>query len=521
MERRLFVLVILLLSAMIMHAQDKELETRLRWTMNERLLDLADAYENASRFASSSDIYAFSSLFLDPSSATVYCDYFSSKDYGRPILLNDYINYSKSVNNCFVWVSNLRKSDFKYHEGHWYVMLEMDKRISYEDARGFAFRTSPELTGGDIHLGLECLWDEIEEQFKVNRIIGARKQRASLAKGEICLVDGKGLPKEAIFYNGEPLEFNDYGFTILPDDGVFSIDNDNFVLSVNSEQTDSRYNLVKFGLSPNNFRLRTRLSMMPAGAYSIGHLNELTIGVQNCSFAIDAGADIGYAFRISRATRIAAYTGLGISFSPLSLGVEDLQYTFRSYSYSIDSASYGVFLVDAVFPLFISFEQNISPRFSIVADIGAKWYQRISDYYGTYSLDGSVIREFAEDLEDSESVHFGGQLPSFFFPRNSIHYAYSFFLMVGADYAFASGKYAYLHLGWEHGITSRFIPEVVSNWYNNDVVKSEMPVYPLCYDDDMQLNAPLISLLDGIYKSQRVGFVAEFGIRFKFGGKVK
>lgn len=512
--RRLFLVFVLALSALSVHAQDKIPATRLRWTMNEKLLDLADAYETASRFASSSDIYAFSSLFADPSKSTVYCDYFSAEDFGRPVSLSEYINYSKGVKNCFVWVSNLRKGGFKYEDGRWLALLELDKRISYEDASGFTFRTSKESTGGDIHLGLECVWDDAEEQFRINRIIGPGKSRSPLYKGGFCLVESKGLPEETVYHNGAPLSFNDYGFALLPGDSVFSIDNDDYALSVNREKTGSRYDLVRFGLSPNNFRLRTRLSFMPARAYTVGHLDDNT-GVRPGSFAAEAGADFGYMFPLSKTSRLGAYAGLGLSLSTLDLKARDIRYEIGTYSYSIDKATQGVTMLDLAVPLFISFEQKVSPRLEIVADLGAKYYLRLSDLPGAYKLSGSAVNG------EEEPITFEGRVPNISAPVNSKRNTYSFFLMAGADYAIAPGKYAYLHIGWEQGRKSRYVADPLVEWYRPGVEDQELPVYPMSYDEALGGVVAAVSLLDGVYRSKRKGFVAELGVRFKFGGKTR
>jgi len=482
-------------------------DARQKWLMNERLLDLISNYENYSNFNKRSDSYSFMAMFSSQD-VPVYCDYLASSKFGTPVKVSEYVSYSQGLEDRSVQVSNLTKSPYKMVGDKWTVKLEFDKKIDYEDSLGYVFSTVSPLAGGDFHMVMDCEWDPASESFRISSISGSENAASTFPKGQFHIVQKKNEIDERMLYNGKPLPFNEYGFAILPEGGTFAVDDDDFSLSVRKQPGAGRYDVNSFSVVPKRFRARAHFSVFPAGAYKVTATTDGTISAK--SFGMEFGGDVGYAFSLGKSTKLALYTGLGFAYSTISLTAQDIRYDLLiadsernpiTRAYNLQNVSEGLALTDIVIPAFISWEQNFSPKLAMVADVGLKVYLSTSATPKAYHIQGTVNgKALDQDFDQFVSPN-----------QNSLNqFSLSFAGKLGLDYAFSSGKYLFLHAGYELGLTDSYAPAVPVQWYGSQ------GIYPLVYTgkEDVAVHSFM-----GSISYKRSGFLLEIGARFKFGKK--
>lgn len=503
--KRISTICLTLLLGVCAFAQQPEMAQR--WLMNERLLDLVNNYENYVNFNRKSDSYAFMALFAS-SDAPVFCDYLASKKYGSTVTASEYASYSQNLEDRTVLISNLHKNSLKQENGEWTAVLEFDKRIDYEDSLGFVFSTHAPQSGGDFHLSMKCVWDSSSSSFLIKSINGKENVNSTFPKGDFHIVQKKNEIDSRILYNGKPLQFNEYGFAILPSGGSFAVDDDDFSLTVHKNPGAGRYVVNSFTVVPKRFRARAHVAFSPIGAYTVTSYTDGDI--TSSSWNIELGGDIGYAFTLGKSTKLALYTGLGFALSALSLKAEDIRYDLAiadsernliNRNYHLQEVTESLSLTDIAIPAFVSLEQNLSPKLTMVLDLGVKAYLNTSAKPGGYHIKG-VAGSQAIDQDYLEFVS-----PN----QNSINqFSVSFLGKAGLDYAVASGKYIFLHMGYEMGLTDSYAPTTTVPWFSNN------GIYPLVYTgkDDVAVHSFL-----GSISYKRSGLVFELGVRFKFGKK--
>lgn len=484
-----------------------------RWLMNERLIDLVDNYERYSRFEGRSDAYSFLALFRRPD-VKVYCDYMASTDFGKDIAVSDYVTLTQQLADRFVQISNLRHGPYEYKDGRWHTVLEFDKRIDYEDEKGYTFSTRFPIAGGDFHLVADCVWVEDDEEFRIESLTGSKNPSSVFPEGKFYIVQRKNEIDNRILSGGKPLEFNDYGFTILGGNPSFEFDDDDYLLTRNTEQGTDRYDILTFSMVPKRFRARARFSFSPIGAYAV---TTGTDDIKASSFGVEAGGDIGYALSLAKSTKLAFYTGLGFSVSSISLNAENVSYGYDitlpdasgnpyTYlrSYELQKVTEGISLTDIAIPFYASLEQNLGSKLAVVADAGVKIYLSTTAKARPYHITGTVL-----DGEGQYST-IDQDFTRFVAPNQNTLNQFSVSLMAkaGIDYSFATGKYAFIHVGYEHGLTESYSPEAMRKWFD------AKGIYPLVYYEgtDVAVHSFLSSI-----SYRRSGLVAELGIRIKFG----
>lgn len=482
-------------------------EINQKWLMNERLLDLLNNYENYVNFNKKSDSYAFMVLF-DNSDAPVFCDYLASKNYGKTVSAREYANYSQGLEDRTVLISNLRKTALKEEDGVWKASLEFDKRIDYEDSLGFVFSTMAPMSGGDFHLTMECVWDPASSSFLIQSIKGKENSQSSFPKGDFHIVQKKNEIDSRMLYNGKPLQFNEYGFAILPAGGIFAVDDDDFSLTVHHSPGAGRYEVNSFSVMPKRFRARAHVSFSPIGAYNVTASTDGSIASK--SWNVEVGGDIGYAFTLGKSTKLALYTGLGYAISSLSLSASDIRYNLDiadsnreliTRSYNLQEVTEGLSLMDIAIPAFLSLEQNLSPKLTLVMDLGVKAYLSTSAKPKPYHIKGTVNgQSLDKDYEQFVSPN-----------QNSMNqFSVSLMGKAGLDFAVSSGKYIFLHVGYEMGLTDSYAPVTPVQWY------SSSGIYPLVYTGSADV---AVHSFLGSISYKRSGLVFELGARFKFGKK--
>lgn len=519
--KRVITGVLAVLLAASSFAQQR-LDLSERWLMNERLLDLASTYERSSRFAARSDNYTFLSLFRSPD-VPVYCDYMASTEFGESIPASRYVELSKSMEDRSVQISRFKKGPFEYRDGRWHVRLEFDKRIEYEDSLGFVFSTLSPLAGGDYHLALDCVWMRDDEEFRIEKISGDEAPSFRFPRGKFHVVQQKNEIDTRVLYNGQPLTFNDYGFTVLPEGSTFDFDDDDYLLTYDVSPGGGRYDVYSFSVKAKKFRVRPRLSYtfnpLRVSMFQGPSLEDPNNYFKPLSSAVELGADIGYSFSLGRSVKLVPYIGLGLSrswfsvnsarFSNVAEGsTKDISYIFPTrddhpYSFSAKEVfSFTDFTVSAL----ASFEINLSRQLTAIAELGAKAYLNISswdkDKY-TISFDDPSQYNLLEDR---------------YLRPNTIGPNFWTLAMVGklgAEYAVATGTYAFAHIGIEYGAGSVVM-------YSNDtpgVWFKEGSIYPIVpRTQNGQTEDILVhSFKNSISSIERgLGITAEVGVRLKF-----
>ena len=490
-------------------AQQPELSQR--WHMNERLLDVINNYERFVSFDQRSDSYAFLALFKSKN-APVFCDYFSSPEFGTTINAEKYVTYSQTLSDRAVQISNLKRGMYKFADETWHIDLEFDKRIEYEDSLGLVFSTKFPISGGDFHIKIDCAWDSSSDSFKITSISGKENESSRFPKGKFSIVQRKNEIDERMLYGGKKLDFNEYGFVILEEGQKFEVDDDDFSLKVIKTPGAGRYELNSFSIVPKRFRVRGHVSLSPFGAYKV--TADAGDDITSKSSSFEVGADVGYAVPLSKSTKLVFYTGLGVAFSSIDLKAKDIQYYITvsdasrvdfTRSYNLTEVSEGLKLRDIVIPVYLSLENNLSPKMTLTLDAGGKVYLASSVTPKAYRIKGTVTsRGVTEDLDKTYD--------QFVTPnQNTVNqFSVAVFGKIGLDYAFSSGKYIYLKAGYEMGMSKAYAPANPIQWYDS------AGIYPLVYSGSSDV--PVHSFL-GSVSYKRTGIAIELGVRFKFGKK--
>ncbi|MBR4827008.1 MAG: hypothetical protein IKZ91_03895 [Bacteroidales bacterium] len=510
-------LTIIVLTLCPLLARAQELEVSERWLMNERLIDLVESYERFSAFEGRSDSYSYLGLFRSPDSE-VWCDYVASEDYGKFIPARKYVDYSKDLEDRSVRISRLRKGEYAYTSGRWRTTIEFDKQVEYEDSLGFTFSTLSPLVGGDFHITLECVWMPDDEEFRIEKVVGKENSGMTFPKGSFHIVQQRNEIDSRLLYNGLPLEFNEYGFVILPDGGTFDIDDDDLVLTQETSPGSGRYDVRSFSVIPKKYRIRGHAGFL---------LNPLTVetvyGVSPTSFGVDFGADAGISLSLGKSVKYVPYLSLGLCrtwfgmSTESMLGVESVQYGYILRAYDLSAKETFSFTDFTIGLSLASFEFNITKKLTAVADAGVKTYLNVSaqDKYElsfTAPEDVNLLDGYLSP--NSRPFGPGEGEPNF--------WVMSLFGKLGADFSFAPGTFAYMRVGAEYGLGSDtgalrnviYTNPNTGKWYDESD-----GVYPVVYRtnagavEDIKVH----SFKNSITSIKRgLGLAIELGVKYKF-----
>lgn len=503
--KRLLLTAVLCVSSLILQAQS--LEVSERWLMNERLLDLVDSYERFSTLEGRSDAYSFLALFRTPD-VPVWCDYIASKSFGTTIPAKEYVAYSKSLEDRSLKISRLRKGPLSYRDGRWRASVEFNKQVEYEDSLGFTFSTRSDMVGGDYRIVLNCVWMQEDEEFRIESIDGYESPASYFPKGNFHIVERKNEIDSEVLYGDEPLDFNEYGFAIVPEGKEFAFDDDDVMLQTISEPGADRYDILSFNTKYKRFRARIHGAYSPN--YSVGtsdYINKKNWGGQ-------FGGEVGYSLFGGRSTKFVVYAGIGVSYSDISFSLKDdsqISYNVLDQSFRISAASEGLKVLDiSVLLPMLSMEHNFSSMVCGVWDIvGVNWNMTAKMFQGAYSV------TYAMNNGEEQTREFD----SFLNPnRNEVNpWCMSVFSKAGIDIAFAPCKYIYVRGGYEMSFFPNagytYNPSNKVEWYSaND------HIYPLVSwpgASGQQEALAVHSFLNNI-SLRRAGFIAELGLKLKF-----
>ncbi len=513
------IIAALTLVSPLLHAQD--LDASKRWRMNDRLLDLAEDYGRYCAMEQRSDVHAFLDLFVSPD-AGVWCDYISSKDFGKTVPASRYADYVKDLPRRSASISNIRKSAFESLGGVWHASVELDKSVDYEDPDGYSFSNASDMMGGDFRIVLECVWMPDESVFRIEKIKGRVNRACTFPRGAFRIVDKKDELGPKLLYNGYPLVFNESGYAVLPPGGSFTYDDDDFVLTHNSRMGKGCYSMESFSLKQKRFRARAYTSLL---------FNPLTVNTVTAvhknpkSMGIEVGVDFGISLKMDDKFKYVPAIGLGIAHSWFTVkssettGKGTVSYSFpdvREYSLSAKE-NYG-FTDLAISLHFASFEYGITKELKGIADAGLKLYTKLStseNYKLSFTLPErtNVTRHFLEPHRVSYGVNSSGYnllSPSAFVKAGAEYYIIPdgmFYFMAGFEYGVGGAKGNFISSelfrnyepSWWYDETDQIYP--VIPWFNGEVYE-DVKVH--------DFNGSLRSIKRGLAGVLELGFVYKF-----------
>ena len=513
------IIAALFLISPLLHAQD--LDASKRWRMNDKLLDLTEDYERYSSLDQRSDVHSFLGLFVSPE-VGVWCDYISSRDFGKYIPVSQYVNYVKDLPYRSVSISNIRKKNFEFISGAWHARVEFDKRVDYEDPDGYTFSTGSDMMGGDYRIGLDCVWVPEESAFRIERVLGRENRACTFPRSQFTIVNQKDGLDSKLLYNGNPLVYNDRGYSILPPGGSFVYDDEDFVLTQYTKQSKGRYSIESFSLKQKLFRARAYTSLL----FNPLRVNTVTAVHKNpSSFGVEAGVDFGVNIRLNDKFKYIPSVGVGIANSRFTVkssqttGKSSLAYSFpdvRDYDFS---AKQDYLFNDLALSLhFAAFEYGFTEELKGVVDAGMKFYTKLSTsekYQLSFTLPQKPNPTW-NFLEMPNIINYGID------DSGWNVFAPAVFLKTGAEYYIIPSGLLYFMFGFEYGVGGAqglFRSELYRNpepswWYDEtDQIYPVIPWYNGEAYEDVKVhnfNGSIRSIKRGLAGVLELGFVYKF-----------
>lgn len=484
--------------------------------MNDKLLELVINYENYSSFSESHMQYSFLDLFKN-ADTEVYCDYIASPASGMSIKASQYAEYStNTVHPAFVEIRNLRKNgDYKFSEGCYHVVIEFDKCLEYEDEIQTFFVSGDELVGGDFHIIMTCVYSKKDDQFFISSIQGKKNAKSTFPDGKFIIIEKHNDRDELLTDNGRPLKFNLYNYAIARGTTAPVFADEDIITTPTILGETERYSRIRYSYRETRLRMKAHATLSPIFAYKVTGPISFS---KNKSSAYEAGFDIGYAFSMAKNTKLALYSGAGVSMSSLSLGVSDIEYSysmsdleFKDYTrkYTLSNINEGLSFIDMVIPLYLSVESTVIPMVAVSVDAGVKLYLNTNTKVTPYSVDGQV--ECIYDGASKSTIPLSGTVSEYMIPTSYKRNTYDItaFGKVGVDVRVADRKYIYVKAGYEYGLTSSYNSNK-SEWIN---IADE--IYPFVYSMKSDKDIAVRSFADCIsYRRSAITF--DLGFRMKF-----
>lgn len=514
MRRVLFVAA--LLAVTVENGFAQRLSNTERRRMNGQLLELVESYKNYSVLRDEDMALNFLDLFSDPE-AKVFCDYATSFYYGQQISVRDYAEFSTRMDRIATDVRNVRKGEYEPYKGSYKVSVELDKSVRYEDELHSFFNTTDEEIGGDYHLTLNCWYNTSEKRFTILSIEGRKHENNTFPEGPFMVIQRKGPKDDALTYNGKPLQYNLYDQTIVPGTTPPTILDDDLIVTIHEVGRTDRYTKLNYSYKETRRRLRAYVQMAPVSAYSV--TSDIAFST-NKSSEYGFGVDVGYAFPMQEKLKLAIYGGLGLSFSSLSLGVKDIQYTIScsqavtfqqvDRNYTLMKVDEGLKFVDAVIPLYPSLEFRMNPDLILSVDAGFKLYLNMQTTVVPYTVAGSV-----EEINTVTGVRtesdLSGEINSYMSPASYARNTYDLvgFGRLGIDYRIAPRRCVFLRIGYAYGLTESYNSDL-NPWFNLDEGR-----YPFVYSPHTDADVAVRSFADCI-SYRRAALTFDLGFRMNF-----
>lgn len=497
-------------------ADAQEISDSARYELNRNLLELIDSYERNSFPRGGSSTDDFLELFSD--GARIYCDYFSTKSFGKQITPTQYAQYSEAFSPVRgALIENLRKEDYTINGNICTVVVKFDKKMPYIDDQRVIFSEKYQTLDGFFHVIMQCSCRLDGLNFKIDNIEGEYTGNP-LGERFVIVKHTSSDDDKVLLYNGKPLGFTEdvENVPVQSSDG-FSSGDDDIILSRKERTTndDCRYSILSFDYKPLQLRAKAHFGAAPVMAYSVDSPVNFS---SKKSSAYEVGADLAYLFKLNNKNKLGFGAGLYLSFSSLNLGVSDVKYSIplyhaqKSYErhYNLDSVSEGLKFTDVVLPIFLAYEAKLSKRITYTIDLGTRLYLNMNTKVFPYRVSGSAYNDYG-DGSKSQVEDISGQYTRYMVPVNYKRNTYdiSLFAKTGVDTYVTKYLALGLQVGYEYGLTTSYSSNK-SNWYS-----PESGEYPFIYSFKSGKDVAVRSFADCI-EYRRNALWLGVGLKYKF-----
>lgn len=484
-------------------AQDAPGPRSLERKMNALVIDAMMRLEESSAIADRQSGREFMMNFQSEQTP-VFCDMFSSEDFLEQIPVRQYVDNFFGTDDVqkFTTLSltfrNVRKTGWTFEDGIWYCTLSLEKSVNYFDNNFVYFPLTGQNPGGnDFNISIRFAFNESCNECKIAGITCENAGDFKKLASHYIVVQKNDAPNDArrdeeILVDNNRIEFNEFGQGYGVGSTISHWDDEIKVSSVVKAQ-NARYDYIQFRYKSRHFRLRLRNEYAPFSAYSFSGRTEILASESSSAYSV--GIDIGYSVPVSRIFKIGFYTGIGVSFSKISMTTNPYQYSYmtsvngdntpHTRNYQIDYASQGASFTDLSVPVYISPEFRLNKSVSLFLDIGAKVYFNTVARTDPFHVKGRVSGMYQDGTPVPDGVYGTGEIDSDFmhminavtFMRNPVDITLTGNIGMNIN-LYDSMVYLEVKAGYEHGLTWSY-QSSESPFFLEDHSGSE---FPLVYD---------------------------------------
>ena len=532
LRKTILVISVLYLCAHSIPAPGQTLPKSQERRMNAMVIDAIMRLDECSDIDSRQKMKEYVSMF-ESGETGIFCDLYSSEDFLEQIPVQAYAeSFLDDSGNApgltaFTYgFRNVKKKSWSYEDGKWLCVVGLEKSLNYFDEHLVYYPVAGQnKNNGNFVLEISFIFNEECSGCKISGIRCLNTRDFENLGGHYYVIQKNADPVDAkrdegIMVDRRHVVFNEFGQGFSPHLNMSFWDDDVKVTAVTKEQTP-RYDYVQFKYKPRHMRLRLRNEFSPISAYSTAGNTALA---ENSSFSYTAGLDFGYSAPVSRGFKIGFYTGIGISFSRISLKSLPLNYSYtvsdhngNDYDriYNLESISQSAKFRDLAVPLYISPEFRLARAVSIVADLGVKAYFNTNAVSDPFHVTGTVTGryedmpfipggEYATGRIDSDINEYVSAIS---FRRKPVDLVLSGSMGIDVNLS-RNTLYLQIRAGYDYGLTWTYQA-------SNDVFYNPSDgIYPLVYHKEIDRNVVFRSLSDCI-SFRRQSFCFGFGLMLK------
>lgn len=497
MVRKVISAVGLTIMCSVIYAQETPSPKSLERSMNSKVIDVIMRLEEVSDMSSGQDCREFLQLFESEDSPVV-CDLFSSADFLKQVPVSKYAGYYVNDDNepefsaLTYEFHDIRKHGWSYDNGIWTCYVSFRKTLSYFDGNMIYFPLLEQVSGdAGFEMYVSIAFDESCSNCLISSMSCQNVPDFRKLDEEYYIIQKNEDPVDAkrdeeIFFDGAYVRYNEFGQAYAPKKEFIFVDDDVLVTKNMINSTD-RYEHVQFKYKPRRFRLRLRNEFAPLSAYRVSAPDGTTVS----SFAYNGGLDVGYSIPVSIAFKLGIYTGLGVTYSRMSLESLPVTYSYKLSSplgdyvrnYNISNISQEMRFVDLTVPIYITPEFRIHRLVSILFDLGVKIHFNTSTVLSPLHLEGNVsgVYENGGPVQSGDYGigNVGGDYSEFVSMDGVRRKPIDISLMgsVGLDVSlYARTLYLQVRAGYEYGLTQSY------NSQGRIFADPESGIYPLVWD---------------------------------------
>lgn len=495
--------VVVCVSAVSVVAQDAPDSRSLERKMNSLVIDALMRLEESSEITDRQSGREFLMNFQSEQTP-VFCDLFSSEDFLEQIPARQYVDnfFDGDDGRKFTTISfafrNVRKSGWSFEDGIWYCTVSLEKSVSYFDDNFIYYPLSGQNPDGeDFSISVRFAFNESCTECRIAGISCENAEDFGKLEPRYVIIQKNDLPNDAvrdeeILVDNRHIEFNEFGQG-YGTGSVISFWDDDIKVDRIVKAREDRYDYIQFQYKPRHLRLRLRNEYAPFSAYAFSGRTEIL--ASSASSAYSVGVDVGYSATASRTFKMGFYTGIGVSFSNISLITNPYQYSYatsvggdnspHTRNYMIDYASQGASFTDLSVPVYLSPEFRLHKSVSLFLDLGAKVYFNTVARTDPFHVKGRVTGMYQNGTPVPEGVYGIGDIDSDFrhminavtFMRNPVDIALIGDLGLNIN-LYNRTVYLEVRAGYEHGLTWSY-KSSESPFFMEDYSGSS---FPLVYD---------------------------------------